>query len=174
MNKRFSLGFTLIEILVVSGIFVVITTTVVTILIIIFRGTKKSDSMVVVKQNGEQAMAQMVRIMRFAENLDYPSSCNGTPRDHITITAVDLSQKSFTCPANFNFPNFIGLNGTKLTNSATVIVQSCSFVCRQSAGGPPTISISFALRKVNSNGLPEGDARIPFSSSVTLRNLVAQ
>lgn len=170
-NKK---GFTLVELLVVTSIFIIITTTIVSILFIILRGTKKSDSIVIVRQNGEQAMAQMVRIMRFAKSLDYPASCDGVSKDHITVTAVDLSQTTFTCPASFTFPNFIDLNSTKLTNSDTVMVQSCSFVCTQQVGGSPIIGISFSLSKVNLSSLPEENSTIPFRGSVTLRNLGSQ
>jgi type II secretory pathway pseudopilin PulG len=166
-------GFTLVELLVVSGISIIITTTIVAILFIVLRGSKKSDSIVVVRQNGEQAMAQMVRIMRFAKSLD--DTCPLPDDKSVTITAADASQTvyAFTCPLNPP-PNFIGLNGAKLTNDATVVVDSCSFVCTQQAGSSPTIGISFILSKKNLSGLPEENSRIPFKSSVTLRNIGGQ
>ncbi len=164
-------GFTLVEVLVVSGIFIIITTVVVSIFFIILRGSKKSDSIVIVRQNGEQAMAQMVRIMRFAKSLDDP--CPLIDQSSVTITAADVAQTvyEFTCPAVFTAPNFIGLNGTKLINDATVVVDSCYFVCTQQAGSSPTIGISFTLSKRNIGGLPEENSTIPFKSSVTLRNI---
>lgn len=173
-------GFTLIEVLVVMGIFIILTTVVLSVLITVLRGSRQSDSIILVRQNGEHAMAQMIRTMRFAASLDYPSPLGGTPpvcsssgiaTQNVQVTSVNLSQTTFSCPSNFNYPNFISLNGTMLTNSNTVVVKSCSFVCAQQAGGPPTISISFTLLKVNSSGLPEGNSTIPFQSSVTLRNL---
>jgi type II secretory pathway pseudopilin PulG len=168
-------GFTLVELLVVSGIFIIITTTIVSILFIILRGTKKSDSIIIVRQNGEQAMAQMVRIMRFAKSLDDP--CPLTDPKSVTITAADLAQTvyTFTCPsAPAPTPNFIDLNSTKLTNDATVVVDNCSFVCTQQSGSSPTIGISFTLSKKNLSGLPEENSTIPFKSSVTLRNIGGQ
>lgn len=166
-------GFTLVELLVVSGIFIVVMTIILSILFIIFRGTKKSDSVITVRQNGEQAMAQMVRIMRFVKSLDYPVSCDGTTKDHVIVTAADATQTvyTFTCPAVFVAPNYIDMNGTKLTNDANVIVESCSFVCTQQSGGSPTIGIVFRLSKRNLSSLPEGNTRIQFKNSVTLRNI---
>lgn len=164
-----SRGFTLVELLVVSGIFIIITTTIVSILFTMLRGTKNTDSIIIVRQNGEQAMAQMIRILRFARSLD--DTCPLPDDKSVTITAADVSQTvyEFTCP--LNPPNFIGLNGTKLTNDDTVVVDSCSFVCNQQAGGSPTIGISFTLSRRNLGGLPEGNTKIPFKSSVTLRNI---
>ncbi len=162
-------GFTLVEILVVSGISIILLTVIISILVIVMRGAKKSDSVVIVRQNGEQAMTQMVRTMRFAKSLDDP--CPLTDPSSVIITVVDDTQYTFTCPTDFTSTNYIDMNGVNLTNSTTVLVTACSFVCTQQAGGSPTIGISFTLSKVNSSGVPEGDAVIPFQSSVTLRNI---
>ena len=161
--------------MVVIGIFVLIATITVSILIVILRGTKNSDSIILVRQNGEYAMAQIVRMVRFAKSLDDPVTCDSTPLKSITITTFDLNQTTFSCPDDpLPTPNFIAsnsANSTKLTNMQSVGVSSCSFVCTQSGTGPPLINIKFILLKVNSNGLPEGDVTIPFQSSVTMRNL---
>jgi prepilin-type N-terminal cleavage/methylation domain-containing protein len=171
-------GFTLIELLVVIGIFVLITTIILSILIVVLRGTKNSDSIILVRQNGQYAMAQMVRMIRFAKNLDSPVVCDGTFLNSITITTFDLNQTTFSCPIDpLPTPNFIAsnsANSTKLTNIQTVGVSSCSFVCTQSGTGPPLINITFSLKKVNPNGQPEGNVTIPFQSSVTMRNLGEQ
>lgn len=164
-------GFTLVELLVVSGVFIIITTSVVSILYIVFRDNTKANSIMIVRHDGEQAMAQMVRIMRFAKSLD--DACPLPDDKSVTITAADASQTvyAFTCP--LNPPNFIGLNGTKLTNDASVVVELCSFVCTLQAGSP-NIDISFTLSKKNLSGLPEENTKISFHDSVTLRNIVGQ
>ncbi len=173
-------GFTLIEVLVVIGIFIVLTTVVLSVLITVLRGSKQSDSIILVRQNGEHAMNQMVKTMRFSGSLDYPRPLGGTPpvcsgsgitTQSVQVTSLTLIQDTFSCPSNFNYPNFIALNGTRLTNSNTVVVKSCSFVCTQPTGGPPTIGISFTLSKVNSSGLTEGNSSSSFQTSVTLRNI---
>lgn len=167
-------GFTLVELLVVSGVFIIITTSVVSILFIVLRGIKKSDSIRIVRQNGEQAMAQMVRMMRFAESLDGP--CPFTDSQSVTITEVNFFQTTFTCPSTspVSPPNYISSNGAELTNKDTVIVQECFFSCAQQAGSSPTIGISFTLSKLNLSSLPEEDTRISFKNSVTLRNIGGQ
>jgi type II secretory pathway pseudopilin PulG len=177
LRKTIFKGFTLIELLVVMGIFIIITTVVVSILVIVLRGTNKSDSIVIVRQNGENAMAQMVRMMRFAKSID----CTGAPSvpSSVVITSFDLGQTTFSCPVTFTPPNFIAstsaiLTTVPLTNSSTVAVDSCSFVCTQSSGGPSAIGITFTLSKIGSNGLAEGNATIPFQTSVTMRNFDSQ
>lgn len=171
-------GFTLIELLVVISIFVLLTTIILGTLIVVLRGSKNADSLILVKQNGNYAMSQMIRIIRFAKSLDSPVTCDSTPLNSITITTFDLNQTTFSCPVDpLPTPNFIAsnsANSTKLTNKQSIGVSACSFVCTQSSTGPPLINITFSLKKINSNGLPEGDVTIPFQSSVTMRNLGSQ
>lgn len=177
-NLKFEIayGFTLIEVIVVIGVFVILSTIILSILVTIIRGSKKSDSVVSVRQDGEHAMDQIVRVLRFAKSLDPATTCDGaTQLNNITITAVDLSQNTFTCPATSANPIKMN-NTTNLTNSnisqvVVTPVNSCYFVCTQNTGRPPTIRINFNLSKVNSNGVLEGNTTIPFQSSVILRNI---
>lgn len=174
LNVRES-GFTLIEVLVVIGIFVLISTVIVSIFFVVLRGTKNSDSIILVKQNGEYAMSQMIRMIRFAKSLDSPTVCDGNVLTSITISTFDSNQTTFSCPVDaLPTPNFIAsnsANSTRLTNIQDVGVSSCSFVCTESGGSAPLINIKFSLTKVNSSGLPEGNVTIPFQSSVVMRNL---
>jgi prepilin-type N-terminal cleavage/methylation domain-containing protein len=178
-DNYINLGFTLIEVLVVISVFTVLSTVIVAILFTVIRGTKKSDSITVVRQNGEYAIDQIIKKIRFAKSLDYPSPAGGAPPEcsssgttvsSVTITNLDLSQTVFSCPGSLTYPNNISLDGAGLTNSNSVIVTSCSFVCSQNSGGPLTIGVYFDLTKVSSSGLPEENTTIPFQSSVTLRN----
>jgi len=180
MKYKKNNGFTLIELLVVIGVFIVLVTIVLSVIFTVFRGTTKSDSIIIVKQNGEYALSQMVKKMRFAKSLNIPSTVGGsTPScssggvsvQSVQVTNVDLSTSVFSCPLNNEYPNYIDMNGVRLTNSNEVIVSSCYFLCKQEVGHSPTISIVFNLTKVNSSGLPEGNTSIPFQSSVTLRNV---
>jgi len=172
MNNR-SRGFTLIEVLVVIGIFIILTTVVLSILLTVLRGTRNSDSIISVRQNGEYAMGQMVKELRFARSLDSPSSCSstGTTVQSVQVTQIDLTQKTISCPASLNYPNFISANGSMLTNSNLGIIRSCYFVCTQISGGTTSISIFFSLQRVNTGGFLESNTTIPFQSSVTLRNV---
>lgn len=173
-------GFTLVELLVVIGIFAVLTSVIFSILVTVLRGSKKSEAIVSVRRVGDHAAEQMIKKLRFAKSLDFPSpyggaspACSGagTTVRTIRITNSDLTQSIFSCPASSTAPNSITRNGADLTNRNEVVVSSCSFECRQSYSSPPTIKINFILTKINNLNLPEGDTAIPFQSSVTLRNV---
>lgn len=182
LNSHFSTscGFTLIELLVVIGAFAIISTIILGVIVTVLRSTQNSDSLINVRQNGEYAMTQMISKLRFAQNLNYPSVFGGTAPactaaginvPKVIITDVNQNQITINCPSKYTSPNYIDINGTQLTNSANVLVKSCSLSCTQSSAGTPTIGISFTLQKINSSGLPEGNVKIPFESSVTLRNI---
>ena len=168
-------GFTLVEMLVVFGVFLIISTIILGILFTVLRGSNKSDSVIMVKQNGEYAMNQMVSSMRYAKSLDSPTQAactnSGINVSSIQVTTLDMVKTTISCPATFTYPTFIDINGVKLTNTNTVVVETCHFSCTQVNSGNPIIGIYFSLFKVNSNGLPEGGAKIPFESSVALRNI---
>ncbi len=173
-------GFTLVELLVVIGIFAVLTSVIFSILVTVLRGSKKAESIVSVRRVGDHAVEQIIKQMRFAKSLNFPSpyggtapACSGagTTVQTLRITNSDLTQSVFSCPASSTAPNSITRNGSDLTNRSEVVVSACSFQCRQNLSSPPTIRINFTLSKINSLNLPEGDTDITFQSSVTLRNV---
>ena len=60
-KRGFQKGFTLVELLVVAGIFVTISTVILSIFVISLRGSSKSDYILTMKQNGNFAASQMVK-----------------------------------------------------------------------------------------------------------------
>jgi type II secretory pathway pseudopilin PulG len=172
-------GFTLIELLVVIGIVIGFSFIVFSVILTVLRGANKSDSIIIVKQNGDYAIDQIVKTLRFARSLDDPTvlggaspscSSSGTTVQTVRITKIDLTTATVSCPVSLNSPNFISLNGRMLTNSSAVVVTSCSLVCKQELGRQPNIGVFFTLSKVNSSGLPDDEVSIPFQTSVVLRN----
>ena len=181
-NKQFKIlrrnlsspaGFTLIELLVVMSIFAVIGVLIISILFITLRGSNKSESVSIVKQNGTFALSQMVKQIRYAKSLDNPLTCvptSNTPT--LTITSLaDNGQTTFSCPTNLNSP--ITSNSAALVDASAVSVTSCSFTCTQSnISEPPRVTIQFTLNSQNTSGLVETKSSIPFQTSVIMRNAV--
>lgn len=163
-----SRGYTLVELLSVIGILSVIGVIVVTVTFITLRGAQKSDTNELVRQNGDAALSQMVRTIRYAKTLDTPASCV-TPVviESVTISSLlDGGKTTYSC-AN----DTIASNSASLLNTNAVRVTTCSFACTQtSLLEPPTIKIQFSLEAKSSSTFAETKASIPFESSVTLRN----
>jgi len=166
------LGFTLIELLVVIGILVATGTIMLSILFVTLRTSKKSDLLVTMKQNGNSALSQIVKSIRYAKSLDSPTSCvpQITNLTSIAITSyLDNAQTTFSCVAGP--PSTIASNGASLLDTNSVAVSSCSFTCSQpTLNDSPTINFIFTLSSKNATSLVESTGTIPFQTSVTMRN----
>lgn len=161
-------GYTLVELLAVIGILSVIGSIVVSVIFISLTGAKKTETVEVIRQNGDLALSQMVKSIRFAKSLDIPADCV-TPAtvSSITFTPIDGDgQITYACDANT-----IASNGASLLNTTSIKTKSCSFVCSQDAvSSPPTITIQYVLVPATGGAFAETKAEIPFQTSVTMRN----
>lgn len=153
------------------GVFAAISSIIVSVLFISFRTSKKSESLVVLKQNGNAAMSQMVNSIRYAQSLDDPISCvTPVTQSEITITsAFDGGQTTFSCPNNTS--DAIASNGAALLDTGVVEISTCSFVCSQTTlNDPPTITIQYYLDMIDTTTANDKRAGISFQTAVTLRN----
>jgi prepilin-type N-terminal cleavage/methylation domain-containing protein len=161
-------GYTLIELLVAVAIFTVLGTMTVSILSLTLRGAKKSDAIESVRQNGDIILSKMVRTIRYASSIDNPICTDSITTPEITITALDNTSTTLSCSS---VPNAIAVNGVSLVDTNAVLVQNCSFTCRQPVGASvPAVTIKFTLSARDSTGLFENKVSIPFQSSVNIRN----
>lgn len=169
MKKKLNLrGFTLIELLTVIGILSIIGAIVVSVLSLTLRGTKKSDLLEVARQNGDTALSQMVKNVRYAKSLNTPSSCvPATTTQSVTITSLsDNAQTTLSCSGGT-----VSSNSASLIDTTTLTVSACSFVCTQTTVyDPPTITIKYTLAPKSSGSFSETNFLLPFQSSVTMRN----
>jgi prepilin-type N-terminal cleavage/methylation domain-containing protein len=164
-------GFTLIELLMGIGIFTIIATATLTVLFVTLRVSKKTDSLVQLRQSGNFTLSQVSRSIRFAKSLDYPTSCVAAVNSQsIIITSLeDNGQTTFSCTGGSN-PS-VASNSANLIDTSKYVVSDCSFKCTQSSlNEPPTIDFSFTLNTSNANSLMESGGSLGFQTSVTLRN----
>ena len=162
-------GFTLIELLTVAAILAVLGTIVVSVITVTLRGTKKTDLLEIARQNGDTALSQMVRGIRYAASLDNPTSCVPSKSvGSITVTSVTTHiQTTYSCNAGT-----ITSNNVSLFNTTTLNVSSCSFTCMQTTvNNPPTITIQYSLSPALTGSFAETKFNLPFQSSVTMRNV---
>jgi prepilin-type N-terminal cleavage/methylation domain-containing protein len=164
-------GFTLIELLMGIGIFSIIASATLTILFVSLRVSKKTDSLVQLRQSGNFTLSQIGRSIRYAKSLDSPASCVTTVSSQtITITSVESNSKTtFTCTSGTD-PS-IASNSASLIDTNKFIVSECSFTCTQpSLNESPTIDFRFTLNTKSNTGIMESGGSIPFQTSITLRN----
>lgn len=174
ISLKMRAGFTLVELLVVLAITGVAGTVILGALSSTFRGANKSDSISTIQQNGNFVMAQLSRTIRYAANLQSPTSCYTGSSIPVTLSSItilnsDNNQTTFACDLS---SGSIASNGANLLNAQSVAMTACSFSCSQPTPyNAPTVTISFTLNKRNQNSLVENNSPITFTTSVNMRNV---
>lgn len=151
MNKQLQInhGFSLVEILVVISIFAVIGILSTRSLFLTLRGAKKSDSLVSVRENINNALSVMERQIRNSEKITCPSS--GTTLSYISLEGVSTS---FSCTTGTS--GYIASGSARLT-SEDISIISCSIDCSQSnLNVPPLITISITAEDNTSTSVEKG------------------
>ena len=199
--KNSEKGYTLVELLTVIVIMVVVGMIVTGIIVSSLRGTNKSTVLDNVRENGNYAIVQMSKMLTFSrvfngvstDGISYTTNCTiaATPTPapsttpaptptpvaykYIKITGFDGGTTVFGCNSPTDTPpSTIASNSSSLIDSSTVSVDynSCYFTCSQNTlTEPPTIGINFQLSQVSASSFVEKNASIPFSTSVTMRNI---
>ncbi len=184
MRKKLQKGFTLIELTIVMGIFIVIGTIIVTILNSTFQGNTKARVTNDMSQNGNYALSIITNLLLNSQRFDgivvtspacTPSesetccSATGTTGKSITVTGLDGGTTTLTCQDSGANPLVfkISSNSASLIDVNQVVVSpgSCSFTCTQvDEYSPPRIDIAFTLRNTS------GNTSANFRTSVSLRN----
>ena len=176
-EKKTQSGFTLIEILVVIGIFGVVAALAVGMFLSLLKGAAKARVLAEVKQNGDYSLRVMERMFRNAQEIVHPT---GSPDSYgiseIMILNPDNVQTTFSC-SDLGNGNAIASNSASLI-SDQVQVEDCTgfFTVNKGQHGltPDEVVINFTLRKTGSGGHPEEEASINFNSRVVLRNIVRE
>lgn len=184
-------GFTLVEIMVVLAILIFIGAIIGSIVMSILRGTNKTNTLTMVRQNGSYAVSQMSKMLRNAKTFgglsetgaSYTSICNSDIQyKYIKIKSFDEGETTFSCCTDTIASLSAGLtcsdnNKYSLLDTANAVeLQDCYFTCNQnSITDSPDIGINFSLKaKTSGVSLAErqaSESAIPFNTSVILRNV---
>lgn len=186
-------GFTLLELTLVMGIFIVIGTIIVTILNSTFRGNTKVRVSNDVSQNGNYALNLISNLLLNSQSFNSISngttittlcSPTGTTGKSVTVTGFDGGVTTLSC-------NDSGATPTYLISSASASIDqsmpssivplidssqvelapdSCTFTCSQvDEFSPPRIDIVFTLKNAAVNSAESLGSAI-FRTSISLRN----
>ncbi|OGV89699.1 hypothetical protein A2Z41_02475 [Microgenomates group bacterium RBG_19FT_COMBO_39_10] len=167
-------GFTLIEILVVVGLFGIIAVISSASFFSLLRGSTKAKTASNVKQNGDYALGVMERMIRNARYLEKNS--DSTPEDEqicelgmtkIKIKNPDGGSTEFSCG-----DDKISSNSADLISDE--IIVDCSFDCQRQEDGsfkPDVVTIDFILSSGGPSARPEELALISFKTTISLRNI---
>lgn len=193
-------GYTLIELLIAMAILASTGGVILSILFISLRGSTKTDTFTSVRQNGNNAISQMARLIRNARrfgevsndgtnwiNNCIQSQANPTPTpaqyQYVRVTSNDPGQSTFICDYAVGFspvtiasvsaplPAAGSPQTSFLLDTSVVSLDSCYFTCYQeTVAQNPVIGIHFVLSAKNTSSVAERSVTIPFDTSVTVRN----
>ena len=160
-------GFTLVELLVVMGVFAIIIVTVNQILIVALKGSAKSQAISRAKLDGERVMETLERSVRYSKGV---TSCpGGTQLGYKDQYGVDAN---LVCtPASGALNGSIVLNSVAITSS-DVKVKSCDFSCDTSGGVPTAVKFEIIVvhDTVVGTSRVEEEGEVHLKSRVELRN----
>lgn len=186
-GRELQRGFTIVEILAVMIVFIAIGSIAAAVFFTSLRVVNKSNSLASLRENGNYALSQMTKMIRYAvvfsgvsdDGTMYSNACSSgpvknTPYPYLKITSFDGYDTVFHCVT--------GANGNVSSNSAALLdtnivktVDACSFSCSQAnEGDAPTILINLTISETGLAGIVEKNTTLPLQTSVTFRNPVAQ
>jgi prepilin-type N-terminal cleavage/methylation domain-containing protein len=148
-------AFSLIEMLVVISIFAAIGILSIQAVSLTLKSSRKSESLVRVRENVNYSLAVIERQLRNSESIT--STCTGTPSTSLSYTTTEGTVSSFTCITP-GTSGYIASGSARLT-STDISVTACSFTCTQTdASKPPVVKLSVTAEDSLVTGAEKGSA----------------
>ena len=168
-------GFTLLELLLSMVIIMVIGSVILTIFFSALRGSDKAQSLITLRQKGNFALTQMVKSIRFSENIANFSACS-TSQASTELQIVSSSDHEVTTYSCGN-GNIASSSATKtyflLETNNNITLKACSFTCGvQQPSFTPYATISFNLVPTSKKDSTSPDVLQQFKTTVFLRNAI--
>lgn len=160
-------GFSLIETLVVVGLFALIGIVVSQSTAITLTGSRKADASAKVRENLTQTMGLIERQLRSARSIT--SACNNSSRQSISYTDADGTPASFSCNPNStchsSSSTYVSstspVSTNRVTSTDTLCITSCQFICRPNASGtPPSIDVILEGKSKEATGVEDTSIRV--------------
>ena len=142
--KKGSAGISMIEILIVIGIFAVLGVLSTRVITLSLQGSKKGDAQIKVRENLDYAVSIIERQLRNAGSV---FSCTVSP-PAISYSDSNAISSSFSC-LNMASAGYVASGSARLT-SEEIKVTACSFVCTAGSGStPPKVAINIQAEGVS-------------------------
>lgn len=164
MKNSQQAGYTLIEILVVSGLSIMLMLTISAMFMTFLIGNSSTNIRKTLNAEGSYALSQIAFILRNA--LTVSSECTGTPEPEVTVTSIDGGATTFGILSTGGVVQ-LASNSATLTSSSVTVSEGPNFTCNRQ-GGVSYVTVSFQLQHSSTSGT---DALTEdFSTEVLVRN----
>lgn len=182
-----SKGYTLIELLAVIIVLSAVGLVVGAIIISAFRGTTKTNVISELRQEGNNRLSELSKMVEFAQSFDgvstdgtsYITDCIEEDPDvptqykYLKVTDFTNAQLTLSCSVDPETSNpIIASNGASLITSDSIAVTDCYFTCSQDyLAEPPIIGMHFDLTKIAGTGISDQSYSASFETNIVMRNL---
>lgn len=157
-------GFTLIEMLVASGVMVLFSITLIGLFLATVRGGTKAQVVQAVHQEGDYALKTMARMIRQSQGVTCTFS-----NTKANATNLDGGTTVFSIVTD-NLVDKIASNSSEFLTGASGEVSALSFICYDGNNGK-VVTISFTLTAGSETGSQAQEKLTQsFSTSVSVRN----
>lgn len=156
----------LIEILVVIGIFAILGVLTTQAVVLSLSGGKKTETLIKIRENINFSFSVIERQLRNADSI---TDCTNTNTLAINYLDQNGVASSFSC-ANLGAGTvgYIASGAAQLTSN-TVDVTSCTFTCQNGVSGSPS-SVKITVQAQDSTATGASNSVVTASTSVSLRN----
>jgi type II secretory pathway pseudopilin PulG len=161
-------GYSLVEILIVTSIFVVMAILATQSLMLTFRASRKSESMTNTQRELRYALSVIERGLYNADRIT--STCNGFWLSKIDYIDEYYEAVSFSCETDIsNGRGYVASNSAQLTSTDSIDMTMCRFRCGSISGNEPArVDILLNAEDIDTEGAEGSIASI--SSSILLRS----
>lgn len=161
--KKNQSGMSLLEILVVIGIFSILGIIVARSVLLTLRGSRKSESTLRVRENLDYSLGVIERQLRNADSVSPCPNPDTSQVDYIDAFGVSAN---FSCES-IGTNGYIASSSARLTNQEIEVTQ-CSFVCTNAdTSNPPSVDITLVGQDANATGIES--ATVTTSTKIFLR-----
>ena len=165
MSKNRQKGMSLLEILVVITIFAILGIIVTRSVALSIGGSRKSESVVRVRENLSYSLAIIERQIRNANSV---SQCPNADPTRIDYKDQDGNPAYFSCVNLGGIDPYISSGSARLTSDTIKIIQ-CSFTCvAATSTNPALINVSLQAKDAGATGLQ--NATVSTATQIYLRN----
>ncbi|HET7098804.1 MAG TPA: prepilin-type N-terminal cleavage/methylation domain-containing protein [Patescibacteria group bacterium] len=162
---RFQHGVSLLEILVVIAIFAILGIITTRAVILTIGGSKKSESLIKVRENLGNSMGIIERQLR---NADSVINCDNTEATQIDYTDQVGNPASFTCLGVGTDDAYVASGSARLTSNLIKITY-CGFICvPETSTNPASVSVSLNAQDVTQTGV--ATSKVTMKNQIFLRN----
>jgi Tfp pilus assembly protein PilW len=162
--KKNILGISLIETVIVIGVFAVLGILSTATVLLSLQGSKKGDAQVKVRENLDYAISVIERQLRNAESV---SPCTNTASLEVRYSDYNNISTLFSC-VNVGSAGYVASGSARLTNEE-INITNCSFTCSPGSDSvPPKVAIDIQAVDTANQGSKAG-ATVSISTEINLR-----